>query len=338
MGYAISITELKGKIKDMLEDPSKRTTNLTKNFNIPQNPVTSYFSEMECRTKNFDENIFKQAPVFFGLDMAYTRNPTNDLSCLTLMTKNPLTEEEYYKDFYFLPKYWERQNKINGEIVIEKLDMIKEKSKYDANIKYDERNNLYGYQLYANKGDVIIINEKLVDLLVSKYGQDAYSDCTGVTQKFIMYYLAYLETQYNFIICKFGLDPNKAGDIESFINSNIRSIDGLPPAIKFQMEKTNISFPIIESTKEIRARELVHCNNKLTELHFANAQSKSKSDGTIVFVNPQRARKDGVIGHLSARSAYNVFVNNAKTGASNKQLLIEYWRNLNNGNMEKEIL
>jgi phage terminase large subunit-like protein len=91
------------------------------------------------------------------------------------------------------------------------------------------------------------------------------------------------------------------------------------------MEQSKYSNPVMESTKDIRARGLVYCNNKLTELHFANAQAKRKADGTFALCNPQRARKDGVIAHLAARSAYNVFVNNQKTGAWNKQRLIHYW-------------
>lgn len=325
MGQAVSTTLLRNKIKEMLDDPTKRTINLTKNFNIPQNPINCYFSERECRAKPFDEDIFQGAPVFFGLDMAYTRSPENDLACLSLMTKNPLSEEEYFRDFYFLPKYWERQRKENGEITIDRLDMIAEKSKYDTNIIFDAKKQRYGYQMYADRGDVIIIDEALINILVEIYGEDAYSDCTGVTQQFILYFLAYIEKLYYFRVCKFGLDPNKAGEIESFVNANIGSIDGLPPAIKFQMEKSSLSNPIIEATKDIRARGLVYCNNKLTELHFANAQYKEKADGGIVLINSQRARKDGVIAHLAARSAYNVFVNNSKTGAQNKQLLVEWW-------------
>ena len=325
MGHAVSTTLLKNKVKEMLDDPKKRSINLTKNFNIPQNPITCYFSERECRAKPFDESIFKHAPVFLGLDMAYTRSPENDLTCLTMMTKNPITEEEYFKDFYFLPQYWERQRLENGEIAVEKLDMIPPKSKYDTNIIADEKNGKYGYQLYADRGDVVIINSDLVKRMVEIYGEDAYTDCTGITQKFILYFLALLEREYGYIVCKMGLDPNKAADIESFVNANINSVDTLPPAVKFQMEKTNFSNPILEATKDIRARELVYCNNKLTELHFANAQYKETTSGGIVLVNAARARKDGVIAHLAARSAYNVFVNNAKTGVENKRRLVEYW-------------
>lgn len=330
---AVSVALLKDKIKDMINDPSKKATTLTKNFNIPQNPVTSYFSENECRTKPFDENIFMNAPVFIGLDMAYTRNPDNDLAGIEILMVNPFTEEEYCKDIYFLPKYWEKQTRENNELIIEKLDMIKEKSKVDSNIHYNAKRNQYGYQAYANRGDLVIINEELNDKLVSLYGDDAKIDCTGVTEKFIIYYCAYLEKTFNFTICKFGLDPNKASTIESFMNQNIRSLDGLPPAIKFRMEDKKISNPIIESTKDKRARGLVYNNNKLTELHFASAQAKV-SDTGITFTNSMRERKDGVIINLAARSAYHVFTSNNKTGAGNLAVLKEWW--INSGILEKE--
>lgn len=327
LGMAVSPTLVKNKIKEFIDDPSKRTVNLTKNFNIPQNPSTCFFSEVECKAKRLDESIFNQSPVFFGLDMAYTRSPDNDLACLSMMTKNPITEEEYFKDFYFVPKYWQFYDKESQTTKL--LDMIKYKSKYDANILFDEADKKYGYQLYADRRDVVIIDENLVSTLVALYGEDAQMECTGVTQKFIIYFLAYLERKYNFIVCKFGLDPNKANEIESFINNKIESQDGLPPAIKFQMEQHTISGPILESTKETRARGLVYCNNKLTELHFANAETKLSTSGHVILTNAQRARKDGVIAHLAARSAYNVFVNNSKTGEQNKQNLIAYWSALN---------
>ena len=105
IGVAISTELLKGKVVDMINDPTKKVSVLTKNFNIPQNPITSYFSERECKAKEFNESIFYNAPVFLGLDMAYLRNPTNDLACLEMMMYNPYTDEEYCKDFYFIPKY-----------------------------------------------------------------------------------------------------------------------------------------------------------------------------------------------------------------------------------------
>lgn len=325
LGVAVQVEMLKGKVVDMINDPKKRVATLTKNFNIPMNPITSYFTERECRAKPFDESIFYGADVFLGLDMAYTRNPTNDLACLEMMVWNPVTEEEFCKDFYFLPKYWEEENKQDGEITIDRKDMAIAKSKEDTNILYSPKQNRYGYKMYAKRGDLVIVDEELVETLVSEFGEQARCDCTGITEDFIIYFIAHLELKYQWTICKFGLDPNKANKIESFMNANIPSIDGLPPVIKFRMEDKKNSNPIIESTKEVRSRGMVYNNNKLSELHFAAAQAKEDQYGNIVFTNSMRERKDGVIANLAARSALNVFIHNSKTGEMNLRFLTDGW-------------
>lgn len=325
LGYAVSVAMLKSKIIDMKNDEKKKVAVLTKNFNIPQNPITSFFTEAECRAKTFDESIFYDAPVFLGLDMAYTRTPESDLPCLEMLMVNPITEEEYCKDIYFLPKYWERETKENGLIAITKEDMVKYKSKEDSNILYNPRKNEYGYKKYADRGDVVIIDEELIETLVSEFGEQARMDCTGVTEQFILFYLAHLEIKYRWIICKFGLDPNKAGLIQSQSDVSIPSTDGKPPTIKFRMEDKKNSNPIILSTKEKRSRGLVYNNNKLTELHFASAQSKEDQYGNIIFTNSQREKKDGVIANLAARSAVNVWLNNKDTGSRNRAILEEWW-------------
>lgn len=325
LGVAVSTEILKGKVVDMINDPSKKVSILTKNFNIPQNPITSYFTERECKAKEFNESIFYNAPVFLGLDMAYTRNPSNDLACLEMMVYNPYTDEEFCKDFYFLPKYWEEEVKENGEIRIEKKDMVVYKSKEDANILYNPKEGKYGYDLYAKRGDVVIVDEKLIDTLVEEFGEHVRTDCTGITEDFIIYYIAHLELKYNWVICKFALDPNKASKIEAFSNQNIPSLDGKPPVIKFRMEDKKNSQPIIVSTKEIRSRGLVYNNNRLTELHFASAQAKEDMYGNISFTNSMRERKDGVIANLSARSACNVFIHNKDTGEANLEYLKGWW-------------
>ena len=332
LGITVNVELLTGKVIDMLNDPMNKATILTKNFNIPQNPIECFFTEKECKAKEFDESIFHGAPVFLGLDMAYTRNPRDDLACLEMLTVNPITGEEYCKDFYFLPKYWLEETKEDGKIVTEMKDMVKAKSKVDTNILYNPRQRKYGYKLYAERGDVVIINEELVEELVNLFGEQARCDCTGVTEDFIFYYLAYLETKYQWQVCKFGLDPNKASKIEAISNQSIPSFDGKPPVVKFRMEDKRTSTPIIESTKDVRARGLVYNNNRLTELHFAAVQAKETEHG-ITFVNPMLQRKDGVIANLAARSAYNVFVNNRDTGEHNLYALMEYW----NGRMAKGV-
>lgn len=325
IGKAVSVELLKGKVIDMINDPTKKVSILTKNFNIPQNPITSYFSERECKAKEFNESIFYNAPVFLGLDMAYLRNPTNDLACLEMMLFNPYTGEEYCKDFYFIPKYWEEEVKENGEVRVERRDMLKAKSKEDANILYNPRAGKYGYELYAKRGDVVVIDEELIETLVSEFGEQARMDCTGVTEDFIIFYIAHLELKYGWTICKFGLDPNKASKIEAFCNQNIPSLDGKPPVIKFRMEDKKNSQPIIQSTKEIRSRGIVYNNNRLTELHFASTQSKEDNYGNITFTNSMRERKDGVIANLASRSACNVFINNKDTGEANLEFLKGWW-------------
>lgn len=326
LGIAVAVDVLKGKIVDMINDPRLKVTTLTKNFNIPQNPITSYFTEKECKAKEFNEEVFYHAPVFLGLDMAYTRNPSNDLACLEIMVYNPWTSEEFCKDFYFIPKYWEQELKDeNGELKIERKSMPREKSKEDANILYMPKQNAYGYEMYAKRGDVVIVDEDLVETLVSEFGEQARCDCTGITEDFIIYFVAHLELKYQWVICKFGGDPNKASKIEAFMNANIPSLDGKPPFVKFRMEDKKNSNPIIESTKEVRARGLVYNNNRLTELHFAAAQAKEDQYGNITFTNSMRERKDGVIANLSARSACNVFLNNRDTGDANTEFLRGYF-------------
>lgn len=334
LSVAVSVPILKDKIIEMINDPAKRIINLTKNFNIPQNPITSYFSERECKTKAFDEKLLYGAPIFLGFDMAYTRNPNNDLTALELLMVNPFTNEEYCKDIYFLPKYWEHEVKDYENVEIVREDMAIVKSKEDSNILYNPKQEKYGYKLYAKRGDVVIVDEELIETLVQEFGEQARCDCTGITEEFVEYYVAHLELKYNWTLCKIGLDPNKFSKGEAFFNENVVSLDGKYPVVKFKMEDKKNSNPIILSTKDIRARQLVYNNNKLSELHFAAAQAKQDQYGNITFTNSQRERKDGVIINLAARSAYNVFINNKDTGASNLEMLKRWW--VESGNYKPE--
>lgn len=326
LGVAVSVEELKDKIKTMINDPKQKVTTLTKNFNIPQNPITSYFSEIECRTKPFNEDIFYGAPIFLGLDMAYTRNPSNDLTCLKMLMVNPFTGEEYSKDFYFLPRWYEEEIKNKDEIEIIKKDMLIEKSRVDTNILYNKRQKKYGYEMYAKRGDLVVLDEDLRQEMSKCFGQEVFFDMTGITEDFILLFITYLENKYKWILCKFGLDPNKASKISSVSERAIRSLDTKNPVIQFRMENKKISNPIIVATKDIRSQRKVYNNNRLTELHFANAQAKEDQFGSITFVNPKYARKDGVIAELSARSAYNVFTTNKDTGEANTEFLKNWWK------------
>ena len=326
LGVAVSVEELKDKVKAMVNDPKQKVTTLTKNFNIPQNPITSYFSEIECRTKPFNEDIFYGAPIFLGLDMAYTRNPSNDLTCLKMLMVNPFTGEEYSKDFYFLPRWYEEEVKNKDEIEIVKKDMLIEKSKVDTNILYNKRQKKYGYEMYAKRGDLVVLDEDLRQEMSKCFEQEVFFDMTGITEDFILLFITYLEKKYKWILCKFGLDPNKASKISSVSERAIRSLDTKNPVIQFRMENKKISNPIIVATKDIRSQKKVYNNNRLTELHFANAQAKEDQFGSITFVNPKYARKDGVIAELSARSAYNVFTTNKDTGEANTEFLKNWWK------------
>lgn len=326
LGVAVSVEELKDKVKAMINDPKQKVTTLTKNFNIPQNPITSYFSEIECRTKPFNEDIFYGAPIFLGLDMAYTRNPSNDLTCLKMLMVNPFTGEEFSKDFYFLPRWYEEEIKNKDEIEIIKKDMLIEKSKVDTNILYNKRQKKYGYEMYAKRGDLVVLDEDLRQEMSKCFGQEVFFDMTGITEDFILLFITYLENKYKWILCKFGLDPNKASKISSVSEKAIRSLDTKNPVIQFRMENKKISNPIIVATKDIRSQRKVYNNNRLTELHFANAQAKEDQFGSITFVNPKYARKDGVIAELSARSAYNVFTTNKDTGEANTEFLKNWWK------------
>ena len=326
LGIAVSVTILRDKVIEMMNDQSKKATTFTKNFDIAQNPVTSYFSEVECRTKPFNEDIFYDAPVFLGLDMAYTRNPSNDLTVLRMMMVNPFSNEEFSKDIYFLPKWWEEETREEGKIIINRKDMVIEKSKCDTNILYNPRQQTYGYQLYADRGDVVIVDEDLIETLVSEFGEQARCDTTGITEDFVKFYIAHLELKYHWTICKFGLDPNKAYKLKSFSETNIPSTDGKNPVIPFRMEDKKNSNPIILSTKDIRKQGKVYNNNKLTELHFASAIAREDQYGNITFTNPMYSRKDGIIGEFAARSAYNVYTTNKDTGSENLERLKEWWK------------
>ena len=326
LGISVSVEELKDKVKGMMNDPKQKVITLTKNFNIPQNPVTSFFSETECRTKPFNEDIFYNAPVFLGLDMAYTRNPSNDLTALKMLMVNPFTNEEYSKDIYFIPKWWEEEYKENDQVVIRMNDMVIAKSKCDTNILYNPKQNAYGYKMYADRGDVVIVDEDLIEKLVDEFGEQARCDTTGITEDFVRFYIAHLELKYHWTICKFGLDPNKAFKLKAFAESNIPSTDGKNPVISFRMEDHKNSNPIILSTKDIRKQGKVYNNNKLTELHFASAIARTDQYGNVTFTNPMYSRKDGIIAEFSARSSYNVYTTNKDTGTENLERLKMWWK------------
>lgn len=336
LGVAVSTELVVDKIRQIIEEPSKKATILTKNFNIPQNDSSCFYSETECKTKPFNEDIFINAPIFLGLDMAYTREPSNDLASLTMMLFNPFTEEAYFKDIVFIPKYWNRTNKSDdGKVYQSQEDMVKFKSQHDSNIPYNAKRKIYGYNEYAKRGDVVILDEALRDEMVAEFGDVANFDLTGVTEDFIIYYIAYLEKKYKFTILKFGADPNKASKIMTYANNSIMRLDGREPVVQFKIENRVHSEVVILKSKELRSRELVYCNSKLTELHFATVSAHENSQGAIIFDRKAKTKKDIVISELSAMSACNVFLNNRFTGESNTVNLKTWWRE--NGDRIKDL-
>lgn len=342
LGYAVSPILLKDKVKTMLVNPAEKPTTLCKNFNLPQTAMACYFSASECKTKPFNEEILKGAPVFLGLDMAWTRKPSADLTAITIMLANPNNSERYIKDIYLLPEFYEVQEVKNGEVNIEEFEMIPAKSKYDRNIPYDKKNKFYGYQKLAEKGDVVIVDEKLLSELNSLYGKilDLPKKCVGITQNIVLAYLAYLERKYKFIICKFGYDPAKAENIATFYNNNYKTYDKMNICIPFEMQKTRYSNAVMEEVKMLRANGEVYCNNKLTEIHFASAQTQETNFG-VKLVNPNDTRKDGVISNLAAESAFMAFTTNEKSGAKNLARLKAWWSSNESkirGIMEKNVL
>lgn len=89
-------------------------------------------------------------------------------------------------------------------------------------------------------------------------------------------------------------------------------------------KKSSISNPVLERVKAIRGEKKVYCNNKLSELHFADAQYKETSTG-FCLTNQHSKRKDAVISQVAAESAYNVFSTNKFTGMDNLEVLKGWW-------------
>lgn len=334
LGVAISYTKLMEKLKSMIDDPSQTTAVLTKNFNIPQNPETSFFSERECKAKPFDEAIFNNALVFLGGDMALTRTRDSDLTCLSFMVFDPFRNESYHKDIYLIPKYEVYEKNIGGQKVIEKLDMAKNKSKVDTMILYDEKNELYGYHEYAKRGEVVIIDEDLISEWTSKYGDWVRSEPTGITQEMVWCVICDFVNKHNCRIVKSSIDPKYASQLISKLNIEIASYDDMDVCMEFKMEYANHSQPAIAECKELRGRGAVYCNSKLTELHFANAIAKYDKNDKVSFINPKKSRKDGLISHLACYNARLAFLSNRKTGEENTVAYKEYWASV----MEEKVL
>ena len=112
----------------------------------------------------------------------------------------------------------------------------------------------------------------------------------------------------------------------TYANNSIMRLDGREPVVQFKIENRVHSEVVILKSKELRSRELVYCNSKLTELHFATVSAHENSQGAIIFDRKAKTKKDIVISELSAMSACNVFLNNRFTGESNTANLKTWWR------------
>lgn len=273
-------------IKEMINDPSKRVVTLTKNFNIPQNPESSYYSNDECISRKFDEEYMRGKAVFYGLDVAYTRRPKGDLTAITFVAVNPNNNKMRHLDYFLLPKkYIDNEQEVH-------YDMVEQKTALDG----------VDYQCFIDKGDVVLI------------------DATEITQDHIIEFTISKIKEFRMNVLKIGVDPNKADKIINTFNSMMNDPKYCLPYLS---ERKIWNTPIIEFSKEQRKQGNVFTNNQLTEIHFAKVMAKYDSNNYILLTNSTNERKDMVIAHMAAYSAYQVWAKQI-----NKELRISNFENL----------
>lgn len=112
LGVSISKDYIARQVKIAKDDPVQKIGILTRNFNIPQNPVDLFLTNDECKLNQFDESKIMGTQGFYSLDMAWT----TDLACLTYLTPDPNNREELYtKRWFFKPKNLVQEHaKIDG--------------------------------------------------------------------------------------------------------------------------------------------------------------------------------------------------------------------------------
>jgi phage terminase large subunit-like protein len=257
------------KVDKAMNDLSARPVVLSKNFNIPQNSTSIFYNENECRTKNFDESLFNSYSCFLGLDMALSRSVDCDLTALTFMIVNPNSGNRYHLDYFFLPEFYKEGDTLKP--------MIDEKSKLD---KID-------YRYFAERGELIIL-------------KGAYE----ITEQYIIDFIDKVINERKLHVLKFGLDPNKAINLKAHFQNMTGDIKFV---LDFRSEQRKFNTPVILSNQENRNNGKVYSNNKLSEIHFANAVAERDSNDYILLKNEKRQRKDMVIAHLASESAYHVW-------------------------------
>lgn len=273
------------KIKELITDPTKKTSILTKNFNIPQNPETSLFTNDECITENFEEkDIIPHSFGFFGFDMALQMTADTDFAALTYLVYNPNTEDSYTKDIYFVPKWiYDQRTGI-------RKPHLPEKQKLDN----------VDYAYYLERGDIVEL------------------DCEYITEELIYDFIIDFTKTNNITPLKFGIDPAYCSKLITQLNANA---DDKTFCLPYNANQKQFNTPIIKNVKALRKKKKVYNNNKFTERQFATVQKKEDNNGNIVLTNRKRDRKDGVIAHMAAYSAYNVFISNKNTGVQNLENL-----------------
>lgn len=272
LGYGVSSTALIGKVQKMIDDESQRSAILTKNFNLPQNPNSVYLTKEECITPRFDESIFKNQPIYIGIDHAFTRSPNSDFSNIKIAVVNPLTDERFIKSIFFMPSHFKMKDE-------ELIDAVKAKSKEDG----------VEYQKYVDFGDIVII--------------DGYE----ISEEMLLRYILDFVKTNHCTIKKIGLDPTNLKGLESYFAQATGNSKFCIPVFS---QKKMWNTPRILSIKRYRADKKVFCNNRLDIIQNANTICK-KDSNDYIFLDTLENRKhnDAIYAELGLETAIETFMN-----------------------------
>lgn len=284
LGQTQSMEALIKKLNKLNRTSKERNTILAKNFNIPQNPENSLYTAYQCKTKKWDIKQIRNKPVFFGLDMADTASPQADLTAMTFVYYDLVTNERYHLDYAFLPEFYLDSDRGKQDMIVDKT----------ANDGVD-------YRKLIDDGDVILVK-----------------DATRITENYIIEFIEDVIKKYNLTIKKFGLDPNRANNIINHFNSRTRS-DKF--CLAYRSEKKMWTTPIIEASQEARELGKVYSNNRLTEIHASQTMEKRDSNDYILLVKENGTHMDMTIAYMAAYSAIDVWcgLKNKITGYMNSE-------------------